>query len=948
MLRGWTAALAATLCAIGASDARAAPRVAFVVGNAGYQNAAPLANPLNDARAIGEALERLGFKVHLALDSSQDELLGALDAFSADLIGAEAAIFYYSGHGMQIDGTNYLLPVDIEVENERSIRYGAIDVAEVIHDMEQEAEVSIVVLDACRDNPFLADLQKKAGTRSVAASRGLAPIKSTGNGTLIAYAAEPGAVASDGEGEHSPYTNSLLEEIEVPNVEVGLVFRRVAGTVVEETEGRQHPELLVRLTREFYLKTEAVPVAAAPSVPAPPTETAATPPPPVAPTDAIVIAAAPPVEREPAPDRTSAGPVAERRPYAALLDRLNLAGPVYRPASLWTPRDWTSYGEAEPNSTIGTANPLELDSRVQLTLDPVGDGDYFYFNVGSGGELHLLSEAVPAEIDLAARILDANGRDVASWVTAPRPGGVLDAVIDLPDAGAYWLEVRDNYNDAGSGGWVNLAVAFSAEHDGYEPDNQASQARTIALDGEVEAAILPRGDADWYRFAIDRPGELSVTVEEVPENLDIAVRLHDADFKIVGDWVVPPRPGGVTQALFGIQRPGFYFLEVADSYNDARSVKPFRIKTAFAPSPDDYEPNDSFSTATLIPATGEHRLAIFPRGEADWFRVDIDDPGELTIAATGVPANLDLAFQVTDADKNVILNWVAAPRPGGDVTGFVDLAQAGTYYIELRDSYNDQGAIGPIALKTRFIRAPDQYEPNDSPGLATDLRPGGEIAFNILPRNDADWFRVTVEEPGELAIAVDNGPENLDIHFRVMDADQRELLTWVPPYAKGGRTEGTVDLPAPGSYYIEVRDGANDDRSIRHATLSTAFTPTVMSYEPNNSFGNATPVNLVGENLAHILPRGDADWYVVYAPGPGHLEVWAEDVPENIDVAMRVLDADQRDLTGWLVPPRPGGVTSGAVDLAAAGWYRLEIRDSYDDQRSPKPFKIRRAFTPAP
>lgn len=948
MLRGLTAALAAAFCAIGASDARAAPRVAFVVGNADYQNATPLANPLNDARAIGEALERLGFKVHLALDSSQDELLGALDAFAGDLIGAEAAIFYYSGHGMQIDGTNYLLPVDIEVESERSIRYGAIDVAEVIHDMEREAEVSIVVLDACRDNPFLADLQKKsAGTRSVAASRGLAPIKSTGNGTLIAYAAEPGAVASDGEGEHSPYTKSLLEEIEVPNVEVGLVFRRVAGTVVEETEGRQHPELLVRLTREYYLKTEAAPVAAAPSTPAPATETAAAPPP-VAPTDAIVIAAAPPMESEPAPDRTSVAPPAERRPYAALLDRLNLAAAAYRPASLWTPKDWTSYGESEPNSTIGTANPLELDSRVQMTLDPVGDGDYFYFNVGSGGELRLLSEAVPAEIDLAARILDANGRDVAGWVTAPRPGGVLDAVVDLPDAGAYWLEVRDNYNDAGSAGAVSLAVSFLAEHDGYEPNNLASQARTIALDGVVETAILPRGDVDWYRFAIDRPGELSVTVEEVPENLDIAVRLHDADFKVVADWVVPPRPGGVTQALFGIQRPGFYFLEVADSYNDARSVAPFTIRTAFTPSPDDYEPNDSFSTATLIPATGEHTLAIFPRGEADWFRVDIDDPGELTIEATGAPQTLDLAFQVTDADKNVILNWVAAPRPGGDVTGFVDLARAGTYYIELRDSYNDQGAIGPITLKTRFIRAPDQYEPNDSPGIATDLRPGGEIAFNMLPRNDVDWFRVTVEEPGELAIAVDNGPENLDIHFRVMDADQKELLTWVPPYAKGGRTEGTVDLPAPGSYYIEVRDGANDDRSIRHATLSTVFTPTALSYEPNNTFGNATPVNLAGENLAHILPRGDADWYVVYASGPGRLDLWAEDVPENLDVAMRVLDADQRDLTGWLVPPKPGGVTSGGVDLAAAGWYRLEIRDSYDDQRSPKPFKIRRVFTPAP
>ena len=264
--------------------AEAEKRVALVIGNAAYANAPRLANPLNDAKAVADRLKGLGFEVHLALDATQQQTLKALDEFAAALPGAEAALLYYSGHGLQLEGANYLLPIDIEVSSERSVRYGAIDIAEVVRDMEQDADVSLVVLDACRDNPFLKQLAKSAGgTRSVAASRGLAPIKPTGSGTIIAYSAAAGAVASDGTADHSPYTAAFLDHVGEPNVEVGLMFRRVAGKVVDATGGEQRPEVLISLTREYYMNPEApkpaaVPVAARdqpPSKPAAPAENAA-------------------------------------------------------------------------------------------------------------------------------------------------------------------------------------------------------------------------------------------------------------------------------------------------------------------------------------------------------------------------------------------------------------------------------------------------------------------------------------------------------------------------------------------------------------------------------------------------------------------------------------------------------------------------------------------------
>jgi hypothetical protein len=923
-----------------------AKRVALVVGNGAYANAPTLPNPPNDAKAIAADLEKLGFDVHLALDVTQDQGLQALDDFAAALSGAEAAVFFYSGHGMQLDGSNYLLPVDVEATSERSVRYGSIDISEVVRDMETNAEVAIVVLDACRDNPFAAQLEQASPrSRSAAPTRGLAVIKPSGNGTIIAYAAAAGATASDGETQHSPYTVALLKYMSEPNVEVGLMFRRVAGDVVAATSGGQQPEVLIRLTREFYMKEEAVEVqsiAVAQAEQAVPTVTM--PPAPTTGSDAAGLPVAPsyqPAAVEPEPR----SPV-KQGPYADLLARLDLDPPVYAPPAAWAPPPKDGYTEIEPNGSFGSANPIDVNATVDLSIDAVGEVDYFYFRTGAAGVLSFYSGNPPPEVDLTVRMLNADGQDITGWVATPRPGGVLEGWFDVPSPGAYWLEVRDGYNDAASPARIALDLSFAPQEDLYEPNNAPSLARVLPLEGSHRLNIQPLGDVDYFILPVKSPGELSVLATGVPEELDIAVQLLDYDLNVVAGWVVAPRPGGDTDATFRVGTPGLYVLEVRDSYNDKRSGKAFTLETRFTPSKDPFEPNENIATATWLPLSGEHESNIFPVNDADWYRIEVDHPGELRIEALAVPENLDVTFRALTPEQRDLTGWISPPRPGGDTVGSVDLAQPGVYYLEVRDSYNDQTSVGAFTFRTRFTPSPDQYEPNDTARAATPLRANGEVVFNILPLGDGDWFKVSVDEPGELAVSIDEGPDNLDLFYRVLDSDRRDMTGWVAPYAKGGLTEGIVDLPRPGGYFIEVRDGSNDARSILPAVLTTRFTPTSPSYEPNDTFGTATEVPLIGSNAGYILPRGDGDWQVFYVPGPGTLDVAIDEVPETLDVVLRILDGDQRDLTGWIVPPRPGGVTTGSVALERPGWYWMEIRDGANDSRSARPFRITRDFKP--
>ncbi len=912
------------------TTADAARRVALVIGNGKYQGTAALQNPAGDATAIGEKLTALGFDVIVAADVDRRSAISAIDKFSRAINGAEVALLFFAGHGIQIGGQNFLLPTDVSVESERALRYSAVDIQEVVGEMERRAEVAIAILDACRDNPFVELISQS--TRSAAVARGLGPMRLSGRGALIAYAAAAGDVASDGAGGHSPFTSALLEEIDEPNVEVGLMFRRVARRVIDETKGDQRPELLVRLVDEVYLNPiQGATVAA--SVPlAPPAET----PPP---SDGKTMIA----------DARQAGPATVTNGDLFFGTRVVHTPPWLADLALPKPSGWRSLAAAAvseaANDTFGTAQPLPLASIVEARISPRADADWYTLDVPTAGELRLDASSVPQEVDLFARVWDANHQVVSGsdWQGSPRPGGALSARFPLPGPGKYWLEMSDGNNDQESAAPFSTTVDFLAADDPFEPNNSLGAAAPIPASAEFAATIYPRADADWYKIWIPEPGSVTVAATTVPDALDVAIRVWNLDGQVVRDWAFPQRKGGDTILEAELAEPGVYIIETADANNDSGAVDPFRLVVTFDAVADPGEPNNAFGQATVVPATSERGVAIFPRGDVDWLAVAVDHPGELSLAVTGAPENLDVYMRVWTADKQVLRDWFGPSRVGGDVGDFADLPAPGRYFVEISDGNNDQANRDLLDLALTFTPEPDQYEPNNGPAGATPLTPGGQILFNILPRGDTDWFRVEAATAGELAVVVDESPENLDLFYRVWDANRQVVRDWIAPYRKGGVTEGFADLPRAGAYFIEVTDGNNDERSVLPATLSTAFSPVADTLEPNNTYGQAVPIKL-GEPLAtNILPQGEEDWYLIEAPAAGTFIVTAEEVDENLDVAVRLWNAEA-GASDWVGPPRKGGVTEAAFKVPAAGHYRLEVADANNDARSKNPFRLKVDF----
>jgi uncharacterized caspase-like protein len=247
-----------------ADAAFADKRVAFVVGNSAYKNVAPLPNPAVDAKSMAKLLRNVGFDVVEGSNLTRDKMTERLLEFGKKAEGADIALFYYAGHGIAVNGTNYLLPVDADLKSEMDVKLGAaINVDLTLEQTMADAKVKLVFLDACRDNPFAAKIRSAKATRSVSVESGLAEMKS-GEGTLIAFATGPGQTALDGEaGTNSPFTRALLANIATPGAEIQQAMTKVRAQVNEETNKNQLPWGHTNLIGTVYLNPVATPDAPA-------------------------------------------------------------------------------------------------------------------------------------------------------------------------------------------------------------------------------------------------------------------------------------------------------------------------------------------------------------------------------------------------------------------------------------------------------------------------------------------------------------------------------------------------------------------------------------------------------------------------------------------------------------------------------------------------------------
>jgi hypothetical protein len=217
-------------------------RVALIVGNSTYQTVPQLPNPSRDATAVAKMFKDAGFdSVEVAVNVGNLEFKRAIRKFEATADQADIAVVYYAGHGLEIGGINYLIPVDARLASDRDADDEAIPLERMVSSADGAKRLRLIILDACRDNPFVTSMrrERKVATRGVVA--GLGKVEPTSTDTLIAYAAKAGSTADDGDGQHSPFTTAILKNLTVPGLDVRLAFGRVRDEVLKVTANRQEP-----------------------------------------------------------------------------------------------------------------------------------------------------------------------------------------------------------------------------------------------------------------------------------------------------------------------------------------------------------------------------------------------------------------------------------------------------------------------------------------------------------------------------------------------------------------------------------------------------------------------------------------------------------------------------------------------------------------------------------
>ncbi|QHO73346.1 caspase (peptidase) [Bradyrhizobium sp. CCBAU 051011] len=260
-------ALAALLLLV-SGPALAEKRVALVLGNSNYQNVAPLANPVNDSSKIAATLKDAGFDV---VDSRRDlaaaETRRALRDFADRARDADIAVVYYAGHGIEVDGANYLIPVDARLERDTDVYDEAFSLDRILIAIEPAKKLRLVILDACRDNPFSRTMKRTVASRAI--GQGLAKVEPTSPNVLIAYSAKAGSTAADGDGQNSPFTAALSHHLTKPGLDVRRAFGFVRDEVLKTTNNRQEPFVYGSLGGEDVPLVPAPRPAPAAAAPAP-------------------------------------------------------------------------------------------------------------------------------------------------------------------------------------------------------------------------------------------------------------------------------------------------------------------------------------------------------------------------------------------------------------------------------------------------------------------------------------------------------------------------------------------------------------------------------------------------------------------------------------------------------------------------------------------------------
>jgi len=341
--------------------------------------------------------------------------------------------------------------------------------------------------------------------------------------------------------------------------------------------------------------------------------------------------------------------------------------------------------EKEPNNTIENANPINLGIPFQINIDPVKDIDWFKVDLAEQGYLKVQASQIPEnlELEVGFALFEEWGESKVKWL---RKWKKLPDALFIPKAGAYYFAIIDNYNDQASSDPIMIKVDFLPEFDTGEPNNTPELATSIEFGTTLKPAIFPTGDVDWYKVNTTKQGYIIVKSKDVEGG--ITPEIYFAKFD---EWANPKiqkiRNWHKLPDACSVAEPGEYYIYLHDDYDDKSSEVTFSFLVDFIEEMDINEPNNDFETAKSISRGDTLKLAIFPKGDLDYYKLKIEAGEKVKFMAkdyTGIVPEIRLYTLNENGKLDIASKWKRLPAE-------VDVIPETEYYLLIHDDYDDQG-----------------------------------------------------------------------------------------------------------------------------------------------------------------------------------------------------------------------------------------------------------------
>jgi hypothetical protein len=470
-----------------------------------------------------------------------------------------------------------------------------------------------------------------------------------------------------------------------------------------------------------------------------------------------------------------------------------------------------------------------------------------------------------------------------------------------------------------------LATLGYSQMDPNEPNSELGSATWISPGVSAAGTINPAGDVDFFGFEVESPGILEVKLNALPQEMRARIDLYGKNFNFITRKDAS-NPGDLVALTLDLANPGRYYIGIVDLAGKSHDTG-YSFDLSFGPVVDVHEPNGEAGDAPSIGFGDLISGYIFPKGDADIYKLDVTGSGILEVKAESVPEGMKTRIDLYGKNFNFITR-VDASNPGDLVTLKHDVVNPYSwypvsYYVGITDLSGGSYHV-PYTFKADLEPVIDENEPNGEIGDAVAIAFGDQIEGYIFSRGDVDFFKFEAPSPGILEVKMASVPEEMRTRIDLY-GKSFNFITRIDASNPGDKTTLRFDVKSPGVYHIGVVDLAGRSLKVPYS-FAASFEPVVDDNEPKSEIGEAAPIS-PGEAVGGVIfPAGDVDFYKIWADSPGDLEVMLESVPDEMRARIDLYGKNFNFITR-ADASNPGDLATLKYEAPGPGWYYIGIVD---------------------